>query len=345
MAKFPQVTICRLALIRQDGLLGACFDRRPTSPLGSTQLDPYLPSQLSHKSAMDHMTDLILRSDIMADESRHPDLKLRKDLASALNAIQQKTQMDRTCHPVPTDIQFQCQVHHLDLQFGFVKAWVCRPALRDRAAPEATTQHVSVQQEVVGICLQSLRECLYAFVRLNSLCIYACRSWSVVHNGLSSSLLLALTGELRRDSHLQAALGELIDTFEDNPTTPESEDHTRDHNTNLSPAHTRAILALKKMYLRDKNFIDLGHNESAASHTGARRRLENVTIPSGLVYVQLSPLMAAFVVAETVVPRQASRELPNERLSSTGTFDPTFLPDIDFMSGVPPLDAFDSIFW
>lgn len=250
-------------MIRQDGLLGACFDRRTTSPVDTQPMDPYLSGSLTHKSAMDHMTDLILRSDIVADESDCPDLTLRRDLAHALDNIKRRTKRENTHPPEPADIQYQCQVHHLELQFGFVKAWICRPALRNLAHLEAN----ALPREVVEICLQSLRECLYAFVKLNSLCDYPLRSWSVIHNGLSSSLLLALTGEMKRDSQLHTTLGELLDMFEVNYTTSGGESCNLDVGTHLSPAYTRAIVALRKMYLRDGNIVETGLDVSAEAHS------------------------------------------------------------------------------
>lgn len=202
---------------------------------------------------MDHMIDLILRSNIVADESEDPDLSLRRDLAGAVDAIKRRTLDDNSHEPELTKIQHQCQIHHLDLQFGFVKAWICRPALRDISRLETNTPDALVQKEVTAICLQSLRDCLYAFVRLNSLCNFATRSWSVIHNGLSSSLLLALTGELRCDSNLHAALGELLEIFEVNHAELENEGTTRDRGSKLSHAYTRAAIALRKMHVRDRH--------------------------------------------------------------------------------------------
>jgi hypothetical protein len=216
---------------------------------------------------MDHMIDLVLRSDIFADESVLPDLSLRRDLAGALDAIKQRTLRDNINRPEPLSIQYQCLIHHLDLQFGFVKAWICRPALHESAHPEPNTTHGPLQKDVAAICLESLRECLYAFVRFNSLCNYATRSWSVIHNGLSSALLLALTGELRRDPHLHATLGELLDIFEASQTDPGGGDRTMDYGTNLSPAYTRAIVALRKMYVHDSNINEAGNNISTTSQT------------------------------------------------------------------------------
>lgn len=207
------------------------------------------------------MIDSILRSQIVADESHHPDLGLRRDLAKGIDAIRSRTLDDSAREPELTKIQHQCQIHHLDLQFGFVKAWMCRPALRDFGRFETNIPDASVQKEATAMCLQGLRDCLYAFVRLNSLCNYATRSWSVIHNGLSSSLLLALTGELRRDPHLHAALGELLDIFEVN----HAEMGNRDAGTNLSHAYARAVVALRKMYVRDSNAAQTGYNNSTAT--------------------------------------------------------------------------------
>ena len=116
------MTVYRLNLIRQDSLLAACFDRRTVSPLGTEVLDPYHSSPLSHKSAMDHMVDFLLRSSVIADESDEPDLALRRDLANALDIIKRRTHRESNDQLESAKIQYQCQIHHLDLPFGFVKA-------------------------------------------------------------------------------------------------------------------------------------------------------------------------------------------------------------------------------
>ena len=208
------MTTHRLALIRQDSLLAACFDRRTTSPFGTEVLDPYRSSPLSHKSAMDHMVDLVLRSNVVADESDRPNLALRRDLANALDIIKRRTHRKNNDQPDSAEIQYQCQIHHLDLQFGFVKAWLCRPALRHPAHLDTDASSASIEKELYEMCLQSARDCLYAFVKLSTLCDYPFRSWSIIHNGLSTCLLLALSGDLKRDAHLRATFGELLDTCE-----------------------------------------------------------------------------------------------------------------------------------
>jgi len=215
---------------------------------------------------MDYMVDCILRSGVVADESGKPNLILRRDLANALDVIKKRTQRAGNDESQPTDIQHQCQIQHLDLQFGFVKAWLCRPALRGLSHLDADAPDVALQKELYETCLQSLRDCLYAFVQLNTLCVYPFRSWSVIHNGLSSFLLLALTGELQRDAHLHATLGELLYTFESNYATSGADPHDVDQVAHLFPAYTRAVKALRQMFLRDSITTVNGQNTRRASY-------------------------------------------------------------------------------
>jgi hypothetical protein len=214
---------------------------------------------------MDHMIDFILRSNIVGDESDQPNLTLRRDLANALDVIKRRTYRESDNRPEPADIQYQCQIHHLAMQFGFVKAWLCRPALRHLEYLDTNTSDVSLERELYTTCLQSSRDFLYAFVKLNTLCVYPFRSWSVIHNGLSSLLLLALTGELRRNPHLHATLGELLDTFESNQSISGVDRHASDQGTHLSPAYTRAIKALRQMLLRDSNAATSEENPPTSS--------------------------------------------------------------------------------
>jgi hypothetical protein len=214
---------------------------------------------------MDYMVDFILRSDIVGDESDQPNLTLRRDLANSLDIIKRRTHRESDNQPESADIQYQCQIHHLDMQFGFVKAWLCRPALRHLGRLDTNTSGDVLERELYAMCLQSCRDCLYAFVKLNTLCVYPLRSWSVIHNGLSSLLLLALTGELRRNPHLRATLGELLDTFQSNQSISGVDRHASDQGTHLSPAYTRAIKALRQMLLRDSNAATSEENLSIAS--------------------------------------------------------------------------------
>jgi hypothetical protein len=164
------------------------------------------------------------------------------------------------------------------MQFGFVKAWLCRPALRHLGRLDTNTSGDVLERELYAMCLQSCRDCLYAFVKLNTLCVYPFRSWSVIHNGLSSLLLLALTGELKRDPHLRATLGELLDTFESNHAISGADHRALDQSSHLSPAYTRAVKALRQMLLRDSNAATNEQDPSTASPEHSRQTA-NSTAP------------------------------------------------------------------
>jgi hypothetical protein len=327
----------RLVLIRQDSLLAACFDRRTTSPSGTEILDPHLSSPLSHKSAMDYMVDFVLRSDIIADESDRPNLTLRRDLANALDVIKWRTHRTINDESEPADIEYQCQIQHLDLQFGFVKAWLCRPALRHLGHLDSEAPDASLEKELYEICLQSSRDCLYAFVQLDSLCVYPLRSWSVIHNGLSSLLLLALTGELRRDAHLRATLGELLDMFESNHAISGGDHDTLEQGTQLFPAYTRAVKALRQMFVRDSN---ANANKQSVS-TASCQDHQETTHHAVSMYTQLIFVVALFAT-NVVTHRQPHMNLPEQHPSSIVN---ALSPDFDFVNDLPPLDAFDSILW
>jgi hypothetical protein len=51
------------------------------------------------------------------------------------------------------------------------------------------------------------------------------------------------------------------------------------------------------------------------------------------------------LVANTPTSRPASEVPPIRDLPNSVNADQSFLQDFDFMSGVPPLDAFDTILW
>ena len=284
---------------------------------------------------MDHMVDFVLRNGVVADESNHSNLTVRRDLANALDSIRRRTERESNNTLEPIDIQYQCQIHHLDLQFGFVKAWLCRPALRHLADADTNTPDASLRRELYKMCLQSSRDCLFAFIQLNTLCVYPFRSWSVIHNGLSSLLLLALTGELRRDSHLHATLGELLDMFESNQVISGGDHRATDHGTWLSPAYTRAVKALRQMFLRDSGTTTNEHDLSTASYELS----QDVANPAIPMYIHFT-LLTVVNLANAFTRRQTRICAPNERPPSIMD-----LQDFDFLNDLPPLDAFDSILW
>ncbi|KAF7891730.1 hypothetical protein EAF00_008032 [Botryotinia globosa] len=92
------------------------------------------------------------------------------------------------------------------------------------------------------------------------------RSWSIMHNGLSSALLLGLLGVTARDAEVQDLQDNILEIFsESGDGTASSNPET---NSEISPPHARAIVALKSNILHTGGHV--------APETGNVGRFQNV---------------------------------------------------------------------
>lgn len=103
----------------------------------------------------------------------------------------------------------RCETSILNLHISFVIAWLCRPALRSRDS----IPRISARSQRFEKCYKNLVQCVRAFVQLHSMSIVASRSWSIVHNGLSSALLLGLLGSIARDAEVRELQGNILEIF------------------------------------------------------------------------------------------------------------------------------------
>jgi uncharacterized protein YvpB len=87
-----------------------------------------------------------------------------------------------------------------------------------------------------------------------------------------------------------ATLGKLLDIFEASQIEPGGGDRTTDYGTNLSPAYTRAIVALRKIYVRDSKINVTGNNISTTNKIIPSRQEIVDMVQSGYL---LGPLVFA----------------------------------------------------
>ncbi|RAL66828.1 hypothetical protein DID88_007611 [Monilinia fructigena] len=246
-----------LSLVWQDSLLSLCFDRIPvTRPITATE---YLRDNLSYPEAMQFLCDRTLRSDSLWKYSESPKLAgILKDVSS-VEQIRSKC-IGLNGEPHRLNFLQRCETLILNLHISFVIAWLCRPALRDRNCITRTSTH----SQLVEKCYKNLVECVRAFVQLHSMSIVASRSWSIIHNGLISALLLGLLGGTARDPEVRKLQGKILDIFSGGQEI--AADLDSETNPELSPPHARAIAALRRVYNqydKDDAQISVGRTNSA----------------------------------------------------------------------------------
>ncbi|KAB8299097.1 hypothetical protein EYC80_001215 [Monilinia laxa] len=228
-----------LSLVWQDSLLSLCFDRIPVTRPNTTAED--LRDNLSYTEAMRFLCDRTLRSDSLWKYSESPDLAGILEDVSSVEQIRSKS-IGLNGEPHQLNFVQRCETSILNLHISFVIAWLCRPALRSRDSIKRTPAH----SQLVDKCYKNLVECVRAFVQLHSMSIVASRSWSVIHNGLSSALLLGLLGGTARDPEVRKLQGKILDIFSGGQEIATGLDS--ETNPELSPPHARAIAALRRVY-------------------------------------------------------------------------------------------------
>ncbi|KAK8202157.1 hypothetical protein M8818_005683 [Zalaria obscura] len=156
-------------------------------------------------------------------------------------------------------------------------AWLCRPALHNRHSSELRE---SIQQELIETCNRNLLECVRAFVNLLSLSTFASRSWVVIHNGLSSALLLGFLGETLRNPEVRLLQGEIVEIFSKESQDDGVQERDSDSGIDLSRAHLRAVAALRRICSSQGNHTDQvpptnnesSNHEIAANETHSSER-------------------------------------------------------------------------
>lgn len=258
----------RQALVWQDSLLSLCFDRPPITTPSRFHTQP--ADGIPYQDAMNLLCDRTLRS-IRNRANGNPleFIAILEDVAG-IEDIHWKS-IANTETPSRLGIRQRSEISALSLHTSFVIAWLCRPALRNRPNPESRTE---IQLLLTEKCKKNLTECIRAFVHLHSLNNLASRSWPVIHNGLSSALLLGLLGATNTNPEVRQVQGEILEIL-----SSESEKNGREQgfggDIELSAPHARALTVLRRLY--NNHAVDPAPGNS---FDGGRRNQENQFQPA-----------------------------------------------------------------
>ncbi|KAH6667630.1 hypothetical protein B0J14DRAFT_602713 [Halenospora varia] len=232
-----------LALVWQDSLLSLCFDRSPvTTP---ARVATELHEGTLYTDAMNSLCDETLRSMNARAYRDMPNFTTIFENVARIEDIRLKSTGNLGGTGRVSSIRQRCEGCALNLHISFVIAWLCRPALRNGHGAESRNE---VQLQLIEKCIKNLLECVRAFVQLHSLSTLASRSWAVIHNGLSSALLLGLLGKTTTDPEARESLGSILEILSTEPAGEGGQRYFEDGNIELSRPHLRAVAVLRRLY-------------------------------------------------------------------------------------------------
>ena len=218
---------------------------------------------------MNFLRDRTLRSiRDRTNSSDTPDFVAILEDVSRIEDIHRKS-ITKTASQPRSTLQQRAQIFSLNLHISFVVAWLCRPALKTRQDPELRTE---TQLLLIEKCNKNLLECIRAFVNLYSINNVALRSWPVIHNGLSSALLLGLLNSTNTNSEVRELQNEVINILSAVTVAEGSKEQDASGNIQLSAPYVRALAVLRKLY--NNRGV-----ESMAPRTFTGRRQDEVRLP------------------------------------------------------------------
>lgn len=103
------------------------------------------------------------------------------------------------------------QLEHwaLYLHISYITSELCRPAI------SPATAGLDLSKTLRKTCIDSLTNTCEAFLGLQNMTPFATRSWSAVHRGLSSALLLGILGEQNRNERARSLLSNVVQVLND----------------------------------------------------------------------------------------------------------------------------------
>ncbi|TVY32581.1 hypothetical protein LSUB1_G007782 [Lachnellula subtilissima] len=230
------------ALVWQDSLLSLCFDRPPvTTPSIS---DTQLVRELRYQDAMNLLCDGTLRAIRDRANGNAPNFVAILENVYRIEEIYQNS-IASTGIQSRLSISKRSEMFALRLHISFVIAWICRPALANSRSPERRTE---IQLILIEKCHTNLLGCIRAFVRLHSVNSLASSSWPIIHNGLSSALLLGLLGATNTNLEVRQLQGEILDILSAESDNDNDQEQGVGGNVELSAPHVRALAVLRRLY-------------------------------------------------------------------------------------------------
>lgn len=228
---------CRWAIVWQDSLLCTCFDRSPVTAVRS--IDPLVVltskgQRLTYSEGMYALSHLLM----VTFATRHsivPSVPTHEEILSEVSKVNHIG--SQLCENIRTreqcdSLEHLTQHHCFKLHSFFTIGTLLRPSLSPKRWVNMAPDQ---KQDLAARCIQSYTSSLEAFIQLHTVSIAATRSWSILHSGLASALVLAITGQTKRNLQVAQLQSRLIETLAQYTTAM------------IWGPHKRGISALKKI--------------------------------------------------------------------------------------------------
>ena len=300
-----------------------------------TMIDFEFPDHLSYTNAMQALSNITLEHLSRKSYSQTPNFAASIESVSKVENIQYKSRSVTNNAAVRHTIQQRCEGFTLSLHLAFVAAWICRPAFRSRSNLES---NVELRQSLIEKCRESLITCVQAFINLHGLRILSSRSWTILHNGLSSALLMSLLNFGTRTSEAHQLQGDIINTLaSEESDTGNGAQQQENGNIKLSGPHMRILTVLKKLY-SDRNAISEVLVNGCTSNHQHQPTTEQIVANQQVI-------STIIIIRNNADLYRRPSLVPEERLYQEA--DPVWLMSPSDMNrgNISPLDYFDSLLW
>ncbi|KAF2720094.1 hypothetical protein K431DRAFT_249904 [Polychaeton citri CBS 116435] len=226
----------------QDSLLSITYDRASSSASAEINTMP-MPSQFGPVEPYhDSMYKLsVILSDICKDRSarlskRELYNKIGQHRESIENVMRDAREYLRDEDKCTTPRE-RLEYFGLKLHSSYAMSEACRAAI------SPSTHDPEVAKTYKQLCIDSLANSVEGWLGIDGITAYSRQSWSALHRGLSSALLLGILGEHLRSDRVRGLLGELLDrlawvTTEISPSE-------------LSAPVQRGVVALRKLNIQE----------------------------------------------------------------------------------------------
>ena len=267
-----ELTEGRKAVIWQDAVLSFCLGR-PPSAFNRTILEvPVSDSNMGYNDAMFSLCNIMMRiiDPLRSEQGAHATSDVEEVEAILARAAPHLQTKDR-CRT----IQDRMEYNSFRIHTSFTISYICQAALR-RADLDAHTAEILTIK-----CKETLTASVRGFLNLSTFSIVPLRTWSYVHNALSSALLLGLMGETRTNPEVRSMQESLISVLSTVEAEAEGSGTPRqkDGSSRFTNRHAKALEALQAMCVQASKVATpasiVSAEEQALIGTPARTQLEN----------------------------------------------------------------------
>lgn len=261
LRSYKNIDSVRSTIVWQDSLLCLCYDRPPIVSVNGWSLHQSLFERrdLSYAEVMQFLC--ILGLDIMRPQSLgSAEVDRAIEGLQRLDDVYQRGQSYLRIRESCTTLQQHLEHLALRMHTSFCVSVLCRPAMKQ--PPSQPLPHAEVlRSRAKG----SLIDASKAFLDFQALSVVPLRSWSMVHTVLSSTLLLCIWEETRKDPECRNLQQKVIDVFSSSESRISEDGSLTDSDGQwLSARHTRALVTLRSTLDRAEN-SDTADNENWAS--------------------------------------------------------------------------------